>query len=210
MKIRTLISTIRNSLKEQNVDSVLTNRDIWNIVWLYAVTYIQREVDQKRSTFNLNIFKVVDVKFKEDFIVDPNVVSTDCTIYKSANKIPKIVESRFGYITKYITTLDRSRNYTVVNPQDFPSKVKLTKGKGKFVYFEDGYLFSNDKYPLKISALFSDLKHLLKKEGSCKVMDLEAPIPEHTLSDLLRIVPTQLGLFEQKPMDTTTNLNSNN
>jgi hypothetical protein len=208
MKIRQLISDLRTIVKETFPDSVLTNRDIWGIAWAYALTYIQRATDQKRNIYNFNVFKVKNVYFREVPLVPE--LDTDCIIYKSIDKLPQIVESNFGLITKYITTLDGSKAYSIVNPKDFLSKLKITKGKGKFIYIEDGYVYSNDKYPLKISALFSNILELLKEDGGCKIMDLEAPIPEYMISNLMQVTPQQLNVFLQKQQDTTTTENPNN
>jgi len=208
--IRKLVSEIRGVLKENTTDSVLTNRDIWNVAWAYAVTFIQREVDTKRNIFYLNIFKSFQVNFKEVPITDGSDfdLPIDCIIYKSINKIPEIVESKFGYIVKQITTLDRSKNFDLVTPQSYRDKLKITKGKGRFVFIENGYMYSNQRYPLLISGLFSNINFLLK--DSCKVMDLEAPIPEYIVSSLLQTVPQQFGVFKQVPQDTVVNTNPNN
>ena len=210
MTIRQLVSTIRGNIKENSADSVLTNRDIWSIAWAYAITFIQRDFDSKRNLFYLNIFKTVQMNFKEVPITDGSDfdLPIDCTIYKSYDKISKIVESKFGYITRQITTLDRSKSFDLVTPQSFRDKVKITKGRGRFVFIDNGYMYSNHKFPLLISGLFYNINYLLG-EG-CRIMDIEAPIPEYIISSLLQATPQQLGLFKQAPQDTVINTNPNN
>jgi hypothetical protein len=213
MTIRKIISTLRTILKENTVDTVLSNRDIWNIAWSYALTLIQRELDTKRNIHNLNIFKSVKIKMKEVDITDGLLGSdypVDCKMYRSYDKLPELVESKFGQIYKGIYTLDKSKAFDLVSSTSFRDKLKITKGKAKIVYIENGYLYSNVKFPLIVSGLFANIDNLLKKEGVCKVMDEEAPIPEYMISSLFQMTAAQLGMFKQAPQDTTINTNPNN
>lgn len=210
MTIRELISKLRVILKENSADTVLSNRDIWSIAWSYAITLIQRETDTKRNIFYLNMFKNMTLNMKEVSIIDGVEgfdIPLDCIMYRSIKKLPPIVESKFGYITRQITTIDRSKSFDLVTPQSFRDKIKITKGKGKFVYVDNGYLYSNQKYPLTISALFSNIMDMLGK--NCKVMDLEAPIPGYIESSILQMTAQQLGLFKQAPQDVVVNDNPN-
>lgn len=216
MTIKEIISTIRTNLKEDTVDSVLTNREIWRITWAYAITFIKQSTDKKRNIFNQDLFKTIVVKMKEVPTADLNNfgIPIDCTVYRSINKIPKIIESDYGLIFRYIGTLDRSRTFNLTTPHTFYDKIKITKGKVGYVFTENNYIYSNEKFPLLISALFSNLLDILKQEikegGKCSIMDLECPIPEFIISDLLKAVITQLGIFKQSPQDTTVTANPNN
>lgn len=210
MTIRELISKLRVILKENSVDSVLTNRDIWSIAWSYAITLIQRETDTKRNIFYLNMFKNMTLTMKKVSIIDSVEgfdIPLDCIMYRSIKPLPSIVESKFGFITRQITTIDKSKSFDLVTPQSYRDKIKITKGKGKFVYVENGYLYSNQKYPLIVSALFSNIMDMLGK--GCKVMDLEAPIPGYIESSILQMTSQQLGMFKQAPQDVIVNDNPN-
>ena len=207
MTIRSLISNVRTSLKEASVDSVLTNREIWNLCWEQALLLFQREADTKRNLFNLNIFTEITVRMKAVSIIDE--VPVDCTIYRSIDKIPALVESKFGLIYRFISTLDKSQQYNLVTPQAFKLKIKITKGRGKYVYVENGYLYSTDKYPLIISGLFSNVKDLLKIKGGCKVMNLELPIPTYHLTMVEQMTIDRLKIFKSIKQDTDVNANPN-
>lgn len=209
MTIRALISTIRSGIKENSTDSILTNREIWNLCYEQALLLIQRETDTKRNIFNLNIFTEFTVHMKAVPIADLDI-PLDCTIYRSVEKLPTMVESKFGLIYRFISSLDKSQTYNLVTPQFFRIKIKITKGKGKFVYTENGYLYSTDKYPLIISGLFSNIKDILKIKGGCKVMDLEVPIPSYHLAMIQGMVVQQLGVFKQTKFDSIENDNPNN
>jgi len=211
MTIRQLISTLRVILKENTVDSVLSNRDLWSIAWAYTITLIQRETDTKRNIFNLGIFKTKKILMKEVSVTEDYLdIPIDCKIYRSINKISPIVESKFGLITRYITTLDKSMSFNLVTPQSYKDKVAITKGKVNYVFIDNGYLYSTQRYPLLLSALYSDIKEILKESSGCKIMDLDAPIPEYMISSLLQMTPQQLGVFKQVPQDTNITTNPNN
>jgi len=203
-------------LKENTSDSVLTNRDIWGVVWSNAILLLQRETDVKHSIHNLNIFKTIEIKMIEVSTTDGTSFNLplDCTMYRSAEKLPEIVESRMGYIIRYITTLDRSSRFDLVTPQSFRDKQKITKGRGKLVFIDNGYLYSSFKYALIISALFSNIKIILEKEIKsgkvCSILDIEAPIPEYMIAPVYQMSLQSFGIFKQVPQDTTTNINPNN
>lgn len=210
MKLRELIYDIRVSLKENTNDSVLSNRDIWSLCWRIAITLISRQVNTKRNIYHLNIWKDIEVKFTEVPITEGTSldIPIDCTIYKSINPIPKLVESPFGAIYRNITTFDKTTSYSLIDPHLFKTKRKITKNKGKFVFINNNHLYSVDKYPLILSGLFEDIS--LTLGNGCKIMDLEVPIPSDIISSLLQMTPQQLSVFKQVPQDTITNLNPNN
>ena len=210
MKVRELIYDIRVILKENTNDSVLSNRDIWSICWRFATTLISRQVNTKRYIYHLNIWKDIEVKFTEVPITEGTSldIPVDCTIYKSINPLPKLVESPFGAIYRNITTFDKTTSYSLVDPHLFKTKKKITKNKGKFVFINNNHLYSTDKYPLILSGLFEDISFSLGK--GCKIMDLEVPIPNDLISSILQMTPQQLSLFKQVPQDSITNLNPNN
>ena len=208
MIIREFIGTIRSAIKEDSTDSVLTNREIWSLAWSAVLLLIQRETDQKKSIFRSNIFKSLVIQMKEVPIADLDI-PIDCTVYRSIDKLPAIVQSKFGFIYNDISTLDRSVQFDIVTPQLFRIKTKITKGKGKFVYFDNGYLFSNYKYPLRLTVLLQDVKDMLKIEGGCKILDLPIPFPAFLVAPAIQSVIQELSEFKRVPQDTTENNNPN-
>jgi hypothetical protein len=202
---RTLTSTLRDIIKETNVDTLLTNRAIFEIFWNNIITLIERDIKSQGKIYYSNSFKPIIVKFKEVSKVEEIDIPTDCTIYKSVNSISNIMNTNIGYIVNGVTTLDGSKTFSMVSQKEYYSKLKITKGRGNYVYIKNNYIYSSNKFPLMIEALISPLYSV-----ECGMIDKSLEIPDYLISVAYDMTLQKLSLHKSIPADTITNTNPNN
>lgn len=201
MSIRDIVSRVRNELKELNYDSLLTNRQIWSMFYTQGVLLMQRVIDQKRNIYNNDIFTKWETKMipigLETELID---IDYQCNIYKSAKPVPNLVETQYGAVLRNVSTLDNSISYNLVSPFDFQVKTKIKGNKARYIYLQDGYIYSKDPYPIKVEGLFKSYL-----PNSCKIMDMKAPILPYLIQPSISGLLQELGIYKQLPIDQTDN-----
>ena len=153
-----IISRLRMSIKELSSDTNYSNRYLWNVFSTASKVLIQRDADQKRKIYKTNdIWENICIELEP---VSPILCSClslpmDSTIYRSVFKIPRLMESSFGALYRTLSTVDNSRQITLVSPLEYQIKSNLRYNKGYYAFLHDDYLWSNVKYPtLMLSAIF--------------------------------------------------------
>jgi hypothetical protein len=216
MTNREIVSRVRNSIKEHRIDSVLTNKHIYNILYSNSALLIKREADAKKSVYSLsNIWSSYCVKLEEVSSITCDVpFSSDCTILRSVEKLPEFVETSTGFLYKSITTLDGSKQYSLTTPYQYSIKSKIKYNKSLYVFIEDGYLYvPNSKFKfLKILAYFkkpqnSNCKDCVKK---CSSLDNDFPCPDYLIQAVIEMSMKEFGFFKGTPYDQITNKNESN
>ena len=127
MTIREVIGRTRNSIKEHNADSVLTNKHIYNILLSNALLLIQREAD-KKSLFKISsIWQSTCIKMIPVSSVTCSCISFPkiCTIFRSEEKVPRFFETAAGFLYKSISSIDSSENIVLTTPYQYNLKRKI-------------------------------------------------------------------------------------
>lgn len=226
MTNREIISRVRNSLKEQRIDTIMTNKHIYNVLYSAASLIIKREADAKRSVYALsNIWSTYCVEMIEvDAITCPVKFPINCKIFRSRDKLPGFLETSSGFLYKSIASLDGSQSFSLTTPYQIEVKSKIKHNKTLYAFIEDGYLFTpNNSFPyLKILAYF-----LKPVDSNCKdcgttnsngtkncsnltMMDKGFPCPDYLCEPVIKSAIQELGYTKGIPFDQIENKNESN
>ena len=129
MTIGDIISRLRNTIKEVTGDSVLTNRQLWNIAYTSFLLYNERD---KRNIYNSDIFTVVNLEKEEVNFLEDSCVPLECQTCRYA--LPSGAEGKNGLIYRYIATPDMSETFQLTTPEQYQIKKKIRGNNQKFVF----------------------------------------------------------------------------
>jgi hypothetical protein len=144
---REAISRLKRMLREINADSRLTDRTVYSLLENHAKWLIYRESEKLRLLKKDDVYQSYKcVEVIEAPIIDPCCgIRSDCTIYRTKNKIPPIYEDSFGVIIKSVTTIDNGVSLTPIKASEWERKNKnpwlSEDNKNKFYFYFDGYLY---------------------------------------------------------------------
>ena len=161
MTIREIVSTLRDSLKEQGVDTKYTNRFLWSLFLVSRNSLLKQEADSKKKIANMaGIWDTICVPMEpvSSLICNCDSLPYDCMVYRSKIKLPKFVESSYGFLYRYISTPDMSQTFSLVSPFHYSVKSKIKGNKSKYAFIDGGYLYTPDTtYPtLVVSGIFNE------------------------------------------------------
>jgi len=206
-------------MKELTSDSKYSNRHLWNAFWTAGKTLIKRDADNERRIYKtVNIWKTLCIGMDpvSPILCDCISVPMDCVLYKSQFRLPKILESSYGWIYRLISSPDNSRQVVLVTPNEFQIKVQIRHNKELYAFGHDGYLWSNAPFP---KVLFSTLpegnyKHFQCTDesdntigtGNCgSLLDLDSGIPDYLEDSAIKMALQELGVFINRPTDNVSN-----
>lgn len=210
MTIGEFISTIRNNLKLLSEDRIIYDRFIFFTGWSAAKTLMKRDADQTRKIYNTsNIWTIKYLDMIEvSTIEECNLFDIDCTIYRSKDKISKLVETSFGWLYKSITSIDGKTRFFLVNQTDFNNKIQIKYNKDKYVFIYNDYLYTNVEWDiLKIEGIFEDLTPC----ETCKSMyDVYFPLPSYLEDACISMTTQKVIQAIQIPSDNIINKEDDN
>lgn len=224
MKIREIISEVRNSLRSASLDDWIPGKFIYFKLKGIAALFIKREADEKRLFRYTELWATIKcLEMVEDDLVNCCEISIpNCTkVMRSKNKLPEIYSTRYGYLLN-VTSVDYDRDYIPVTPQQY----KYTKSREfndkrkRYFWLENGYLIIPDSMVavVTVKAMFTNKADALKlnscdnsETNDCvRFMDQEFVAPEHLLQDIKNATVLDiLGTNRRLPQDELANLNSN-
>lgn len=204
MTVGESVSRLRNSVKEVNSDSVLSNRFLWNILYTSSLMLL----DQDKNIHNQDVFKVVHLESEEVNIYEGSCVPLDCTTCRY--KLPKGAEYKKGLLYRYIATPDMSTQFNLTDPGTYQNRSKIRGAKHiNSIFLEEGYLYSKECYPcLKVAYLPGDSLGIDNPDG-CSLLDTEAIIPDRLIHRAIGMGLNELNVFIQKPSVVSTNKDAN-
>lgn len=215
MTNRELISRVRGTLKEHQADTHLFNRHIYSILKTKLFLLIKRAYEERRSLSMVSsVFQTVCVPMKAVSAIECCIdFPLDCQIYRSKDKLPGYVESSYGIIYKSVTSLDRSEKFTIITPYQYDIKSKVKYNKNKYVWIENGYLYSPQAdYPmLRVTALFDDVVESCdspETKTTCSILDQQFPCPDYLIDSVASMALEELKLFKGIQYDPVPNKQS--
>ncbi len=229
MKVREVISRVRNSLKEHNADSVFFNKHIYSILKSHTAFLLKRESERLKNNIYLssNIWTPICVEMEpvSAILCDCINLPIDCTIYRSKQKLPVMLEVGYSFFYKSISTADHSEFFNLVSPNGFKQRTstKYAKySKDSLAFIENGYLYTPDKEYALLRILgwfenttgFKDCNAKPEDEknstAGCSLLDTEFKCPEHLISPAIQMTLEELLRTKQLPYDNIANGNSEN
>lgn len=211
MKNKDIISRIRVSVKEIGKDNLLTNKSIYNILRSSAIFLLKREADSKNTIYNqMGIFSTICVDMIEVSATECLNIPSNCRVWRSKNKIPKIIESSTGFIYKAISSMDNSVQFFLTTPYIERLKSKIKFNKNKYVWLENDYLYSKDSYPiLKIVGIFEEDIRPPQEDSNCSRLEDSFFLPDYLCDAAVKLTLQELSVFKQIVYSNNEDKNTN-
>ena len=148
---RKLIESLREKIRERNADSRYTNQFLYQTLLEQAKWIIRREATAGRIWGSSSLFQNFNVRMIEVPLIDSCLpISSNCKIYRSAEKLPDIWDDAYGPMLKSITSVDGSTDFFLTSALTW-SNIKKDPYKKfantKYSFYEDGYLWSPEHNP---------------------------------------------------------------
>lgn len=204
------ITRVRTVLKAVKEDPFLTDRNIYFSILKYGETLLKREDNQYKLMKMSSIW--TDLPYVELIDVDKVQagcagIYSGCTIKRTKDKLPKILNGSFGPLIRSVSSIDGSVELYRTEPGTYTSITKSVNFKynmQKYFWFIDGYLYLPDNQwdAIKVEALFdSDIsEYHCETEDQCKIrQDQKLPFPEYLFSEIEQFVVKELTLAMQVP-----------
>lgn len=211
------ISSLKAAFRLNNSDSRLTDRHFY--LWMFNA----RELLIKQSRQWLNqgneVFQVIpNLELTDVDVVEACGIDTGCTIKRTKERLPKILENIYGPIIKIVTPLDNSTRLVYTTLSGYLNKKKKTTSKyDKSFYFwaRDGYLYfpNLDWDMVSIEAFLEEdyVNPCDDTDAACaNYQDHIFRIPGFMLEPMSRIIEEKLRGYLQIPEDVKIDKNNNN
>ena len=201
MTIGTVVSRLRNTIREYHPDSRVTARHLWNIAYTASLELLERE---KKTLTNLDIFTTVSLDSEEVNAYMDTCVPLECLTCRY--KLPKgYTEGKNGLRYRYISTADKSSNFHLVTPQAFQSRIGIKGNNNKYAYLDNGYLYTSECYPCIEVSIATE--NGITADG-CSVLDQESPIPDRLLNRVFSLSLNELFNMVRIPIPHIDNKNT--
>ena len=211
------LSRLRNQLKVVNQDAFTTDRFLYSLWMKHARLLMHRQDNLNRvmkynSVFqSLHLVELIDIDKAES---ECQCVIAGCTIKRTKEKLPKMIEGYWGPLIRSVTSLDYSEELTPIFPTSYEkmSKQKSFKyNKHKYYWFLDGYLYlPNIPWDgVRVDAVFEgDISNYnCDAEDDCQIVQEKTlNIPEFLYSEIEQLVMRDLGVMLQVPQDAQQDL----
>lgn len=158
------ISRVRGEFKLQSADTLenIPNRLILSELQSTTITYICQRTDKRMLWNSPNLFTVLPcLKLIQVPVANCCDYESDCTIARSAVKLPKIAEgTNFGMLIQGLYSIDGvSRKFIESTPERFANSLRLGLKTKQIQYFlQERYLYigSDTIERVKLSAYFEE------------------------------------------------------
>ncbi len=218
--VGTIVSRLRNTIKAVKEDAFITDRYLYSMVLKYGKTLIRRQDNENKIKKITSLFKtypcadMIEVSTIDACCVG---VSTNCTIMRTRNKIPKILEGAYGPVIKGVSSIDNSTYLVPTTSKMFISISKVTtykNNKSTYYWYSDGHIYvPNAPWEgLNIEAMWEDniAYFMCDESNKCITMqESESAIPDYLFSEIEQMVLQELGVFTRVPNDTQDDKQSN-
>lgn len=199
------VSRIRNGLKAVKEDAFITDRYIYSVVLKYAKAAIRRQDNENKIMRFSSIFKtlpcveLIEVNKVEACCGD---IKSDCTIMRTKDKLPKMIEGSIGPIFRSVASIDGMQELSETYRPTYVSMTKLRTFKynsTKYYWYADGYLyFPNIEWDSVLVQLIpeADVSYLTcDPEAQCKPMQQQdSHIPDYLMAEIEQ--PARLEILQ--------------
>lgn len=206
------VSRVRNLLKAVKEDPFITDRFLYSLILKYAKLLIKRQDNENRIMRFQSLFETIPcIELIEVDKVEAccTGIRTNCTIRRTKDKLPDVLEGSYGPLFRSITSLDRSIEVYRTYPSIYTSIANSTNAKynkTKYYWYLDGYLyFPNIEWEgVLVEGLWTANVDYLKCDGDdCQLkQDHLFHIPEYLFAEIEQLVMKDLGLFVQMPNES--------
>lgn len=211
------ISRLRNMVKAANQDAFITDRYLYSMALKYAKLFIQRLDSANKLARYRNIFEpfpcvdLIEVSLTEACCSN---IKTCCTVMRTKDKLPALLEGSFGPLLRLITSIDGSQIIQLTYPDQYVRMTNTTNfkyNKSHYCWFLDGYLYFPDILweGVTVHGLWEDSVNLYKCCGDpcIKKQDENTNIPEFMFVDIEAAVKNDLLTELQIPKEVAASDN---
>lgn len=213
---RKIIYDVLQGLKQTNADAKLSKRKIYSTLYRNGLKLIDRAANDKKLTKQIDLMKPCCLDLDRVSKIECNIdVPTTCYIYKTIEKLPKIITSSNGPLISGIYTVDSSERIEISTKASAISKVKIKGNTSAVAYIEDEYLYLlNRKYEkIRLVAIYDDKEQACgcnQKTLECFTwLDQQIFIPNFLLNDCVELTIQSLMQTMNIPRDTTNDKTTN-
>ena len=211
-----VISRIRGQVKAEVQDAFVTDRYVYSLVTKYAQMFMRRQdFANKLMKFNavwkpLPYVELIDVDKVEADCVG---IQSGCTIKRTKEKLPEMIEGYWGPLVRTISSIDNSIEAQATHPGTYTSITKTTTfryNKRKYWWYLNGYIYlpNVDWDAIKVEGVFDDNigAWLCGNEEECKPRHLQdMNIPEALFAEIEQSVVQAMMLTVQVPVEDGDN-----
>lgn len=206
------ISRVRNLVKGVKEDAFITDRFLYSLIIKYAKLLIKRQDNENKIMRFQSLFETIPcLELVEVDKVEAccTGIRTNCTIRRTKDKLPSVLEGSYGPLFRSVTSLDRSIELYRTYPSIYTNIANSTNAKynkQKYYWYLDGYLyFPNIEWDgILVEGLWSESVDYLKCDGDpcAPRQDHPVHIPEYLFAEVEQLVMKDLGIFIQMPNET--------
>lgn len=207
------IGRVRNVLKAVKEDPFLTDRFIYGVIIKYAKMLIRRQDNEGKIYSFTSLFK--DLNFVELIDVDKvaaqcSGIKSHCTIKRTKDKLPEMIEGAKGPIIRLVMSLDGSKRLEETYIHTYVATANSTNFKYNntlYYWFTDGYIYipNVEWEAIRVQALFDDDTSFFNcpEDGSpCdNAQDRDMPIPDYLFAEIEQMVLQEMLTAGKIPSD---------
>lgn len=214
MKIGEVTSRVKNLIKSVKEDAFVTDRYVYSLFLKHARYLLRRQDNEYKLMKNLSMFKMipcyelVEVDKIEACCIN---LKTNCTILRTKEKLPKIMENSVGPAIRSITSIDGSVDFKMTYPTTYTAMANTSTfkyNKDKYFWYLNGHLYfpNSEIESVAITAIWEDniayLDCSSSEEEICMPkQDQDIPVPEYLVAEAEQLVLKDLGFTLQVPQD---------
>ena len=209
--IEETISRVRNVVKGVKEDAFLTDRFIYSLVLKYAKMLIRRQDNENKIMRFQSLFeKLPCVELIEIDKIEAccGGIKSNCTIMRTKNKLPNVLEGAYGPLFRTISSIDGSIQVYKTYPNIYTNMANLPTfkyNKNKYYWYLGGYLyFPNIVWEsISVEGLWDESIAMYICDGdSCKPRQLDdTHIPEYLFAEMEQMVAKDLLTMIQIPIE---------
>ena len=212
------VSQISGILKSNNKDNKIPKRLILKVGQDAATFLIAQKLGDRSLYKESNPYITISC-----FELEPiEVVKCDIiefrrckSIMKSKNKLPKLIDSKYGASLKEVTALDDETEFKFTTPAQYRRDKNRGESDYKYYYIKDGYLYLLDvtvpRVNLYVLTLDEESVESCDKCNDCKSLwDYELNIPDKLLEAVTQETLKTISIRKQIPRDENANTQEGN
>jgi hypothetical protein len=205
------VSRVRNTIKGVKEDAFLTDRFLYSLVLKYAKLYIRRQDTENKIMRFQSLFEPLPcVELIEVDKVEAccNDIKSNCTIRRTKDKLPLVLEGAYGPLFRTISSIDGSQQCYKTFPTTYSSMTHSSTfkyNKNKYYWYLNGYLyFPNVEWEaVRIEGLWDESVAMYTCDSSeCRPrQDDQTHFPEYLFAEIEQNVLKDLSMMIQTPIE---------
>ena len=210
------VSRARTLIKSVKQDANLTDRFLYSLIMKHGKLLMRRQDNLNRIKKFNSIFKplhFVELEEIDRAELSCMGITSCCKIYRTKDKLPKMIEGYWGVLIRTITSLDQSQQVYHTYPTTYEQMTTQTYFKyntKKYFWYLDGHLYFPNLVwnAVRLDAVFEsstdvDKYNCATNEDACvRMQDLGISIPDFLFSEIDELVKRDLTVMLQIPPDT--------